>query len=244
MAAKRLALLSGLIVLSFLLSSVAYARPASIPANDIERGVFVNPVPRAKGGGGGGEATESNTSYSYKGLHWPFNVVHYEVDTAQVPASLNSADVVSAVDASFYSWQAQYNILGRPDQSDIWYVNDGEAASTGPVLDGSNTVGFAGLSSGTLAATYYWYDRRSKNLIEFDIVFNTLYPWSTSGESGKYDVFNIGTHEAGHTLQLGDLYRGATSELTMYGYGAAGETKKQSLGLGDMLGLEKIYPTP
>lgn len=30
-------------------------------------------------------------------------------------------------------------------------------------------------------------------------------------------------------------------DLTMYGYSVPGETKKISLGLGDRLGIEKLY---
>ncbi len=234
-----LVVLTALVV--FLTASLAVAAPKAIPANDIVRGVFVDPP-------GGrplkASATESNTTYAYKRISWATNVVHYEVNTASAPSYLDTTAVAAAIDDSFSSWQNQYNVLGRPDQSYIFYVKDGTTLTAGPHLDGHNVVSFAPLSSGTLAATYYWYDRRTKNLIEFDIVFNTMYTWSTSGETNKYDVWNLGTHEAGHTLQLGDLYKSQTSELTMYGYGFTGETKKQTLGMGDMLGLERIYPTP
>lgn len=220
---------------------VAQAVPKWIPANEIERGVFIDPaVGRAKGGPTA-ESTETNTSYSYKGIRWANPFISYRVNTAG--SGLDPAAARTAMDNSFLSWQDEVNVLGRGDQSYIFFINDGTAATSGPILDGHNTVGWGTLSSGTLAACYYWYDRRTKYLIEFDIVFNSLYPWSTSGEAGKYDVWNIGAHEAGHTLQLGDLYKSSTSELTMHGYGYAGETKKQSLGLGDMLGLEKIYST-
>ena len=84
-------------------------------------------------------------------------------------------------------------------------------------------------------------------MIEFDIVFNTYYSWGIDpdGEGGvtinEFDIQNVGTHEAGHTLVLEDLYVWKHSELTMYGYTTEGETKKRSLGLGDMLGVQKLY---
>ncbi|MFH0805078.1 MAG: matrixin family metalloprotease, partial [Patescibacteria group bacterium] len=76
-----------------------------------------------------------------------------------------------------------------------------------------------------------------------DTIFNNAsgFSWSTTGQSGAYDLQNIGTHEFGHWLQLGDLYTARDRELTMYGYGATSETKKRDLGLGDTLGVQKIY---
>lgn len=63
-----------------------------------------------------------------------------------------------------------------------------------------------------------------------------------TGPSGTYDVRDIGTHEFGHFLALfGDLYGRRDAELTMYGYGATAELKKDSLGKGDCLGITKAY---
>jgi len=70
---------------------------------------------------------------------------------------------------------------------------------------------------------------------------NTYYSWSVSGEAGKMDVQNIMTHEFGHWTGLADLYNDADYWLTMYGYGNFGETYKRTLGLGDILGLQKVY---
>lgn len=50
------------------------------------------------------------------------------------------------------------------------------------------------------------------------------------------------THEAEHWIMLGDLYNSLDSELTMYGYGSTGQTKKDTLGYGDDLGVERVYP--
>ncbi|WP_048138926.1 matrixin family metalloprotease [Methanosarcina horonobensis] len=69
--------------------------------------------------------------------------------------------------------------------------------------------------------------------------FNSDYSWSTSGESGKYDVQNIDTHEFGHWLSLGDT---SNTEATMYKYANLGETKKRSLTSDDIAGIRSIYP--
>lgn len=248
MRAKPLIVLvvSAAILLS-LLGGVVYARPAGVPANRIERGVFIDPAPETAGAEhpsrrpGGGTASELDPTYIYGGIHWADPFVHYKVRTAG--SKLDPVAATGAVDSSFWSWQTQYNVLGRADQSDIWFVNDGAASSAGPALDGANVVSWANMQGTILAATYYWYDSATLHLIETDIVFNGALRWSATGETRKYDVWNIGAHEAGHVLQLDDLYDARTAALTMYGYGTKGETKKQTLGLGDMLGVESIYPT-
>ena len=55
------------------------------------------------------------------------------------------------------------------------------------------------------------------------------------------DVMDIMTHEFGHWCGLKDLYSDKDYWLTMYGYAGYGETYKRTLGLGDILGLQKVY---
>jgi len=90
-----------------------------------------------------------------------------------------------------------------------------------------------------IAVTYIWYTGES--IVETDTRMNTLFKWSLSGEAGKMDVQNIMTHEFGHWCGLDDLYDDADYWLTMYGFADYGETHKQTLGLGDILGLEARY---
>jgi hypothetical protein len=89
------------------------------------------------------------------------------------------------------------------------------------------------------AVTYFSYSGNA--LIDADTYFNTYYPWSTSGQSGYYDVQNVLTHELGHWLVLNDLYSSQDSEKTMYGYTSTGETKKRSLDADDINGINAIY---
>lgn len=88
-------------------------------------------------------------------------------------------------------------------------------------------------------------DMNSLELLSFDMLLNgQTYNWSCSGEAGKQDVQNVVTHEAGHTLNLLDLYGGNDAEKTMYGFGALGETKKRTLEADDIAGVRYIYPQP
>ena len=127
---------------------------------------------------------------------------------------------------------------------DYTYGGISSTADSGVNRNGKNTVSWRNLGdTGPVAATYYWYYPSLKQIIEFDIVLNSAYDWSTSGESGKYDVWNVVAHEAGHTLVLYDLYPQKDAWLTMYGYTWLGDTLKRTLGYGDRLGVAKLYPS-
>jgi hypothetical protein len=54
------------------------------------------------------------------------------------------------------------------------------------------------------------------------------------------DLQNIATHEFGHN-GLADLKPLKDAELTMYYASSLGETKKRSLGVGDILGIQALY---
>ena len=106
--------------------------------------------------------------------------------------------------------------------------------------------------SNIIAVTTYWVNRATKAFVETDIKMNDndqyqmIWGIDPDGEgptplTNAYDIRNIATHEIGHVCGLGDLYGTRDKELTMYGYGAQGEVKKDSLALGDIAGLQKLY---
>lgn len=112
-------------------------------------------------------------------------------------------------------------------------------------LDGKNSVEFgryAG-SNGVIAVTAYWVDRSTRTIVEFDMQYNTYYNWgdASTGGSGVMDIQNIATHEFGHAFGLSDIYSGAYSKVTMYGYSNYGETEKRTLEAQDIAGIRKIY---
>jgi hypothetical protein len=95
------------------------------------------------------------------------------------------------------------------------------------VNDGKNRISFGPLSGEALAQNTFWYNSSSGEILDSDIRLNTAYAWNTNGSSSGFDVQNACTHELGHSLSLDDLYGSGDSEKTMYGYIAAGETKKR-----------------
>ncbi len=192
-------------------------------------------------------ATDLCTDFKDGGFRWAQLRVPYYVNQASAPRGLK---VVSAVDAAFATWQNEVKsadveeIYGN-DAPSISYTDQGSFTAVGAVFDGHNVVSFADLSASCqrcLAVTTYWSYPGTRTLAEFDITLNTAYPWSTTGSPTAYDVQDVVTHEAGHTLVLGDLYKAQDAELTMYGYTGLGESGKDTLGAGDVLGLRKAYP--
>ena len=108
--------------------------------------------------------------------------------------------------------------------------------------DDKNEVMFEYLgSTGTIAYAVVWgifYGPPSqRELIEWDVVFNNYY-----FDSDVMDYQNIATHEFGHALGMAHPQDSCTEE-TMYAYASPGETKKRSLGDGDIVGIQKLYGT-
>jgi len=108
----------------------------------------------------------------------------------------------------------------------------------------TNIITFGSLPIGTIAENKFWFSTVSGQLVDSDIRFNNYYLWSTDGIPATYDLQNIATHELGHSLCLLDLYDGASSEITMYGYASTGETKKSSLHQDDIAGITYLYTCP
>jgi len=182
--------------------------------------------------------------YSYSGIHWwnPPPPVHYKINQNGTPDCTNEFVMLdnghqdwTLVDYSFFV----YTYDGTTPLMPAWYNGS-------PQPDGNNVSGWFETwsgSSSTIAVNIVWYYPGPNNIIETDQDFNGQnYTWSDSGLGGQMDVWNIGAHESGHGLMLGDLYGPADMEKTMYGYSSLGETKKRSLEPDDIAGCQFIYP--
>ncbi|MCS7364584.1 MAG: matrixin family metalloprotease [archaeon GB-1867-035] len=177
---------------------------------------------------------EQGCNFEYDGIKWSSSdlPVEYYVN----PNTADCTGEEDAVKAAFQTWEDEYYSL-------IDYTYKGTININAPSNDGYNVVFWRGngfLPSSVLASTYFYLS--NSRLVGFDICFNDDYTWSIGSQSGKFDVQNVATHEAGHTLLLRDLYDTSNSEQTMYGYASAGETKKRSLADGDKRGVQYIYP--
>lgn len=254
------ALLAALVIVSTSSISVASALPnekakeatskaqgvlAEIPVDlpDIDAITFIfyakPPGTPGKGPGGGGGETGG-----YKllrgGVKWADGdlPVSYSVNTAGYDGV---GDAFNAITAAFETWDAAV-------AKDLFNDVVGTTTLTGTLFDGNNTVSWAYIDGNNIIAQCtIWFYVNTKEIIEFDIEFNTQQTWGidSDGEGGitidAFDIQNIATHESGHTLHLGDLYDSGYSEMTMYGYAGIGEVNKRSLEWGDINGVHTLY---
>lgn len=232
---KSVSLLS-IAVLMLLIASFSVAMVSAFPDDAIREKTFityyVEPI--------GTPSTETYNVYAYSGIHWSTATLNiaYSVNSKGAPAGAKTA-----INAAFETWDQQIG--------DTLFNDDvGTATQAGSKFDGKNVVSWARLGRGIIAQTTVWYNRNTKEIVEFGMVFSTAFKWGidADGEGSAYtltnafDVQNIATHEAGHTLMLDDLYMTGANRLTMYGYGSFGETYAISLGTGDTSGIKAIYP--
>jgi hypothetical protein len=111
------------------------------------------------------------------------------------------------------------------------------------VLNGINSISFDNYDDPyVIAVTAVWWNPRSKAIVEYDIMFDTDWPWGNCDDDlNVMDLQNIATHEFGHAAGLDDIYQTACSEVTMYGFSDYGETKKRTLEDADITGIQELY---
>ena len=228
-------------------------RPAVPAAEDIERVVFIHyKAPEKPSWAGGPKDKPGDDNGGYKlfrgGVKWSDaalgeNGVSYRINTGSIPAYLVNLDAVAQIKAAFEAWDAKTT-------KELFNDTVVVTSIAGADGDGVNVIVWVDLgTSSVIAVTTFWYNVKTKELLEFDIEFNTRFIWGIDpdGEGDGYilegamDIKNIATHEVGHTLVLDDLYQKQYAQLTMYGYSDYGEVKKVSLEPGDVAGLYKLY---
>ena len=234
----------GLIV-SGCIAPLEYVTPISEKGNPkpelgtpkIERGVFVD---HGYSSQPWYPPTEETDSYRWgPRIYWadsslPLKVAIY---TDELPNGLEPFAAIKAIKDGFTAWD------NKTVTSLYCSIKKGSGSRLGVVLDGKNTVQWAPIDgfSGIIGVTYYWYYTATKEMIEFDIVLDSAESWSLTGAEDAFDVQNIATHEAGHTLGLKDLRSPKDGALTMHAYTWKGDDSKRTLGSGDILGIQKIY---
>lgn len=168
---------------------------------------------------------------------WNSNLpVSYVVNPTN-PQGLSAAFVTSAISTSAETWD---NATSKELFKDTYAIDS--RAKYGK-LDGKNSIVFGTASPGTIAVTSTWYYTSTGQIVEFDMKFNTYYTWGNASLNSRVmDLRNIATHELGHGVGMIDIYASSCSNVTMYGYGAIGETNKRTLEQLDINGLLSLYP--
>jgi len=241
------AVLAGLLIIALLMSSAGIVFAAA-PADskgppELGQIIFIHygrDLAPARPDKSGKPGTENPIDHYELSKLMLKNTANYYINPSG--GGVTDSDAISAVITSFETWDS---VTAKE-----LFNYGGPTGASGVVFDMQNTVSWALITdSNIIAVTSLWYipGKPPKEIVEFDVVFNTNYPWGIdpvkedSSTIDAFDIQNIATHEAGHVVGLNDLYEDAYSVLTMYGYGSEGETIKCSLESGDILGTQKLY---
>jgi predicted Zn-dependent protease len=185
-------------------------------------------------------------------LKWRPGTITYFVSTSG-PAPIALADFQAAVARGFGAWNDVQTATAD-------FQFGGFVANDAFDEDDVNTIGFVSRPDLTrvLASTGFTYDTRNGELLEADIFFNAAMAWSTAqdGQSGRFDVQSIATHEAGHFLGLGHSALGETERLAsgnrrliaaaavMFPIAfSPGNITERTLHADDVAGVSDIYPS-
>ena len=182
-----------------------------------------------------------------KGVKWKDLPVNYVIDPDN--SGLSESFVVEAIFNGTQEWDVHTG-AGLFGSYEIVY----DATFDTDSRDGRNALLFGNYSEkGVIAVTvvwgYFYGPPQQREIIEFDIMFDTDFTWGYAGptdetnlgDTSVMDLQNIATHELGHGVGLADLYDVQCSEQTMYGYATYGETKKRTLESGDTAGIQALY---
>lgn len=180
--------------------------------------------------------------YGLCGYDWTYKAdpmdETYRINPNALDASAGTTtEQIDAINRSYTEW----NTTG---EACFEFTYGGTSTGTSVTFNGVNLMYFDPTppdGGGYVAANYHWVS--GGNMSESDIVFNEDYTWNSTGIPGgsEMDIENIATHELGHTLCLLDLYGGADSAKTMYGYVGYGEYNKRTLHSDDINGIQAIY---
>lgn len=172
----------------------------------------------------------TNPHYKLLPFHW-YTTVGYRINPSNPSYGLDTTAVQAAITTSANTWDTE--------TAATVFSYQGTTSRQAGLRDNSNVVAWGPYRGNVIAVTYIWYIGQA--IVETDTRLNKAFRWSSSGEAGKMDLQNIVTHELGHWAGLADLYSDVDYWLTMYGYANYAENYKQTLGLGDILGLEAVY---
>lgn len=194
-----------------------------------------------------GSAKKTNPicySYLANGAKWK-TTEDYVINP--VNSGLENGFVQSAIDSGVAEWE-EYGSSAIFGSGEI----DPTATYNPDIIDYKNVAAFGSYpNSGVIAVTnvwgYFYGPPRTRELVEWDMLFNTDGDWTwgdatvDTADTAFMDLPNIATHELGHSAGMGDLYTTSCNLETMYGYSSTGEIIKRTLNSGDIAGISQLY---
>lgn len=186
-------------------------------------------------GRSGDSCGDGSNQYAMNGgLKWRSYPVLYYVDTSGL-SGISSSTARSAVVAAFSEIDREEHPSGR-FFAQASRSSDADIIVRWGYLDGTGK---------SIAKTTYWYNPGTKTLSYAEIILDRSERWSVvsglscTGRAGSpFDIENVAIHEIGHAIGLGHV---SDTRLTMYPSSAPGETLKRTLGIGDQIGIDRLY---
>jgi hypothetical protein len=123
------------------------------------------------------------------------------------------------------------------------FVNNNSTTQINPCTGSPNTVQWAAIDGpgGIVAVTGPCFILQTKEIVGFAMTIDQAEPWVIGSDATKLDVQNTVTHEFGHVAGLDHVRAPQDGCLTMFPFVDLGEIQKRTLGLGDKLGMQRLY---
>lgn len=187
---------------------------------------------------------DSTATDSAAGWKLPAGTWIYNLNPNSAPSSIGPTNVVTIAQNSFQPYGDALSSATEPSP-----VRGADTTVAKTAYDGKNIIAWGRTSALALGVTYIRYYPATGLAVDVDTILNKRFAWSWNGGSAivcgdpnSYDAQNILTHEIGHWFGLDDEYDVLFSHNTMFGYGAKGEVKKDTLATGDKAALLTLYP--
>jgi hypothetical protein len=172
-------------------------------------------------------------------INWKFNDEGRRA--VRAPAGLLE-NAVNAAMAQWSHWDS--NIVFR--YQGLTTAAFGAPGKDGSCADGTNAVTWGKFDPDIIAMAGICTDDAGKLVRDADLALNVTYHWENiNGKPStrhSIDIQSIVTHELGHWLGLLDLYSPRDIHQTMSGYAGYGETNKRTPALGDIIGVQTLFP--
>lgn len=179
-------------------------------------------------------------SFISKDMEWKV-VEDYLINPTN--SGLSETFVVETVNLAISEWEKEdyggFDIFGESSIDDTM--------GFGSADDGKNTLSFGdydrdGVIAVCRVSGIFRGPPSNREITEFDVMFDIDFTWGDGAANPLVmDLQNIATHELGHAVGLGDLYKPECSDETMYGYSNYGDIHARDLYYGDIAGLNILY---
>jgi matrixin/IPT/TIG domain-containing protein len=174
------------------------------------------------------------------GLHWKGATVAYVIN-AQGSDDVADDSEKLAIRLAFSTWAAETAgalALVEGQASDPASLNVDHNGTHRVLFDESDATGYFPLLTGVVAITPLTYGAGGV-LVDADVIFNGRdHRFSTSLESGTYDVRDVATHEVGHFIGLDHTPLAGAS---VFPFVATKQTAHRSLSEDDVAGAHGSY---